>query len=176
MKMKIFLFILMLLVMPLSVNASNNIYSIDIDVNINQDGSANITEVWDVDGEDGTEWYKVMNDLGDMELSNFNVSMDGSRLTYKNWNVDESLYEKRGYYGINYTSSGLELCFGKYDYSRHTFTLSYTLSNFVFNTNDSQVIYFKFIDKLTDVVKTYHASGLAWLKYVDNELVLGSCT
>jgi len=27
----------------------------------------------------------------------------------------------------------------------------------------------KDIDKLTDVVKTYHASGLAWLKYVDNE-------
>lgn len=148
---KIFLFVLMLFVMPLSVSASNKIYSIDIDVNLNQDGSANITEVWDVDGSDGTEWYKVMNNLGNMELSNFTVSMDGNNLTYKNWNVDESLNQKRGYYGINYTSSGLELCFGKYDYSRHTFTLNYTLSNFVFNTDDSQVVYFNFIDRLSSV-------------------------
>lgn len=148
---KIYLFILLLLVMPLSVSASNKIYDIDIDVYLNKDGSANITEVWDVDGEDGTEWYKVMNNLSNMELSNFKVSMDGRSLEYKNWNVDESLSEKRGYYGINYTSDGLELCFGKYDYNRHTFTLSYTLSNFIFNTGNEQVLYFNFIDKLSNV-------------------------
>lgn len=148
---KILLFILMLLVMPLSVHASNKIHSIDIDVNLNQDGSANITEIWDVDGSDGTEWYKVINDLGNSYLSNFTVSMDGKPLSYKNWNVDESLSQKKGYYGINYTSNGLELCFGKYDYKRHRFTLNYTLSNFIFNTTDSQVIYFNFIDRLSNV-------------------------
>ena len=83
MKKKLLLFILMLLVTPISVNASNKIYNIDIDVNLEQDGSANITEVWDVDGDDGTEWYKVINNLGNMELSNFTVSMDGEQLTYK---------------------------------------------------------------------------------------------
>ena len=97
---KILLFILLLLVMPINVRA-NTIHSIDIDVYLNQDGSADITEVWDVDGTDGTEWYKVMNNLGNMELSNFTVSMDGRLLQYKNWNVDESLSEKRGYYGNN---------------------------------------------------------------------------
>ena len=148
---KIFLFIFMLLVMPMSVNASNKIYNIDIDIELNQDGSANIVEVWDVDGDDGTEWYKVMNNLGNMELSNFTVSMDGKSLQYKDWNVDESLDQKKGYYGINYTYKGLELCFGKYDYKRHTFTLKYTLSNFIFNTDDSQIIYFNFIDRLSDV-------------------------
>ena len=74
---KLFLFILMLLVMPLSVNASNKIHSIDIDIYLNQDGSANIKETWDVDGDDGTEWYKVMNNLGESKLSDFTVSMDG---------------------------------------------------------------------------------------------------
>ena len=150
MKKILFLF-LMLMLMPITVDATNRIYNIDIDVNIDQDGSANITEVWDVDGSDGTEWYKVMNNLGNSELSNFKVSMDGNNLTYKSWNIDESLSQKRGYYGINYTGSGLELCFGKYDYNRHKFTLSYTLSNFVFNTEDSQVLYFNFIDRLSSV-------------------------
>jgi len=146
-----FLLVLMLLGMPLSVDASNKIHSIDIDIYLNQDGSVNITETWDVDGDDGTEWYKVMNNLGESKLSNFKVSMDGRDLQYKNWNVNESLSEKSGYYGIEYTGDGLELCFGKYDYDRHTFVLNYDLSNFVFNTSDSQVIYFNLIDKLSDV-------------------------
>ena len=69
--------------------------------------------------------------------------MDGKELTYKRyWNVNDSMSEKAGYYGINYVSEGLELCFGKSDYSTHNFKLSYTLSNFVFNTDDSQVVYF----------------------------------
>lgn len=131
--------------MPLSVDAVNKVHSIDINVYLNEDGSADIIETWDVDGEDGTEWYKVMNNLGKMELSDFVVSMDGRQLTYKEWDINESLDEKRGYYGINYTDSGLELCFGKYDYNRHKFTLSYKLSNFIINTNDSQLITYTFI-------------------------------
>ena len=148
---KILIFIMCFLILPLSVDAANRIHSIDIDVNLDKDGTAYITEIWDVDGSDGTEWYKVINNLGNSELSNFKVSMDGKNLTYKDWDVDESLSQKKGYYGINYTSDGLELCFGKYDYKRHKFTLTYTLSNFIFNTEDSQIIYFNFIDKLSNV-------------------------
>ena len=48
-------------------------------------------EIWNVKGSDGTEWYKVLNNMGNMELSNFKVSMDGSSLKYKVWDVDESL-------------------------------------------------------------------------------------
>ena len=147
---KLLLFLVLTLMAPLSVSA-NTIYKMNIDVYLNQDGSADITEVWDVDGSDGTEWYKVMNNLGNMELSSFVVSMDGVDLDSKDWDVSESLSEKRGYYGINYTSDGMELCFGKYDYDRHIFTLNYTLSNFIINTNDSQIITYKFIDKLSSV-------------------------
>ena len=39
--------------MPLSVGAANKIYDIDIDVNLDKDGTAYITEIWDVDGNDG---------------------------------------------------------------------------------------------------------------------------
>ena len=131
--------------------SANTIYSIDMSIDIDKEGVANITEVWDVDGSDGTEWYKVMNGLGNSELSNFKVSMDDTPLNYKNWDVDESLNDKKGYYGINYTSSGQELCFGKYDYNRHKFTLNYTLSNYVINTDDSQVLYWKLIDRLSNV-------------------------
>ena len=150
--MKKILFLIITFLFSINLTyAKNNIYNIDIKVYLDENGNANITETWDVKGSDGTEWYKVINNLGNMELSNFKVSMDGNALKYKTWDVDESLNEKKGYYGINYTSDGLELCFGKYDYKKHTFTLTYKLSNFIFNTDDAQVIYYNFIDRLPDV-------------------------
>ena len=139
MKKKLLLFMLILFA-PIWVYA-DRIYNIDMDIYLEEDGTANITEVWDVQADSGTEWYKQLYNLGTEELSNFRVSMDGRDLQYKNWNVDESLSAKSGYYGINYVSEGLELCFGKGDMNRHKFTLNYTLSNFITNTSDSQVLY-----------------------------------
>lgn len=139
-KRKLYLIFLLIILFPVSVYA-DNIYKIDMNINITKNGNANITEIWDVKADSGTEWYKQLYNLGNQELSNFKVSMDGEELIYKDWNINESLQQKKGYYGINYVSEGLELCFGKGDMQRHIFTLNYTLSNFIFNTEDSQVLY-----------------------------------
>ena len=137
------------MMIPVCVKA-DHIYSIDMDIHIEKDGTANITEVWDVKADDGSEWYKTMYDLGESKLSNFVVYMDGNKLSYSdNWDVDASLYSKSGVYGINYVSDGMELCFGKSDMNRHKFTLKYTLSNYIFNTSDSQVLYWTLIPKIT---------------------------
>ena len=148
---KIIFLIFMCLFSVSTVLATNHIYDIDMEIYLDQNGDATILETWTVDGSDGTEWYKVYNNLGNSQITDFKVYMDGNPLTYKDWDVDESLSEKKGYYGINYTNDGLELCFGKYDYSRHEFTLSYKISNFIFNTDDAQVIYFNLIDRLSNV-------------------------
>ena len=147
MKKKIILFLLFMLV-PFSVKA-DTIYKVDMNININEDGSANVQEIWDVKASGGSEWYKSMLNMDGIELTDFKVSMDNQELTYKTWNPDESLSAKKGYYGINYVSNGLELCFGKYDFKRHTFTLTYKLSNFVFNTSDSQITYFTLMPSIT---------------------------
>lgn len=147
MKKKIILFLMFMLV-PFSVKA-DTIYKVDMNININEDGSANVQEIWDVKASGGSEWYKSMLNMDGIELTDFKVSMDNQELTYKTWNPDESLSAKKGYYGINYVSNGLELCFGKYDFKRHTFTLTYKLSNFVFNTSDSQITYFTLMPSIT---------------------------
>ena len=147
MKKKIILFLMFMLV-PFSVKA-DTIYKVDMNININEDGSADVQEIWDVKASDGSEWYKTMKQMNGIELTDFKVSMDGQELTYKTWNPSESLSAKKGYYGINYISDGLELCFGKYDFKRHTFTLTYKLSDFVFNTSDSQITYFTLMPSIT---------------------------
>lgn len=139
MKKKIIIFFIMMFIMPLSALA-DTIYSVNMDINILEDGTANVKEIWDVKASSGSEWYKTMYELNNSELTNYKVSMDGKELSYKDWDVDETLTEKSGYYGINYNSKGIELCFGKSDYQRHTFVVTYTLSNYVFNTSDSQVL------------------------------------
>ena len=139
MNKKILLFLMMMLFMPFSVLA-DTIYSVSMNVNILEDGTANIVEKWDVKADSGSEWYKTMYELNNSKLTNYKVFVDGEELEYKEWDVDESLSEKSGYYGINNTYKGIDLCFGKGDFKRHTYTISYTLSNYVFNTEDSQVL------------------------------------
>ena len=126
---------------PLGVKA-DTIYDVNMDINITKDGTAEVTEVWNVEADSGSEWYKQYKNLQNVEVKDFTVSMDGKALTEKSWDVNEGMSEKAGYYGINYIDDGIELCFGKSDYNRHKFTLKYKLTNFVFNTEDAQVSYF----------------------------------
>ena len=141
MKKKLFsILFLFVLVNPIKVFA-DHIYNIDMNIYLEKDGTAKITELWDVQADSGSEWYKQLYNLGNQEVSDFTVKMDNNDLTYKEWNINESLSQKKGYYGIHYVSEGIELCFGKGDMSRHKFLLSYTMSNFITNTSDSQVLY-----------------------------------
>ena len=141
MKKKIFFIMLLLLILSPVRALADHLYDIKMDINLLEDGSAKITEVWDVKADSGSEWYKQFYNLGNQELTDFQVAMDGEVLQYKSWNVKETIDQKSGYYGINYVSEGLELCFGKEDMRRHKFTLTYTLSNMIINTSDSQVLY-----------------------------------
>ena len=140
MKKKLIFILFIFVVFPISVFA-DDIYRIDMEIYLDESGNANITEKWNVKADSGSEWYKQLYNMGNQQISNFTVSMDGTELQYKDWDIDESLNEKKGYYGINYVSEGIELCFGKGDYKEHTFILNYTLSNFIINTSDSQVLY-----------------------------------
>ena len=140
---KIFLIVFFYVILTINVYA-NTIYSIDMDIYVDENANAEITEIWKVKGTNGTEWYKPLRDLGQSKLSDFKVLMDNEPLTFKNWNINESLSEKAGFYGINYTGTDTELCFGKSDFKEHTFTVKYKLSNYVFNTDDAQVLYWTF--------------------------------
>ena len=144
--------ILLMILFFLTINVkANTIYSIDVDVNIDKEATATIKETWHVKGSNGTEWYKPLRDLGTSELFDFKVSMDGTELKRKNWDISESLQEKSGFYGINYNNGDTELCFGKGDFKEHTFIVEYKLTNYVFNTDDSQVLYWTYFSIFQDV-------------------------
>ena len=156
-RIKYLFFSLLLLFSMVCFAKANTIYSIDITAVLDEYGNAKITEVWDMSVDKGTEVYKPMGSLGNSEISNFHVSENGKRYNYQtNWNTSGTLDTKRNKNGINYTSSGIELCWGMGSYGRHTYTLTYDVSDIIYNVDDAQVLYWKFVnDSMNPAPKTF---------------------
>lgn len=149
MKRYIFIIFFIFFIFSLKVSA-NSLYNIDMNVTLNKDGSARITEVWDMKNSKDTEVYKAMYNLGNMEISNLDVSLGNTKFNYvSNWDINGSFEDKKYKSGFNYTSDGTEICFGISEYGRKKYTFSYDVSNVIFNVEDAQVLYFKFIDYMS---------------------------
>ena len=70
----------------------SRIRDVDIRVELQQDGSAWITQVWDVDvNSTGTEWYIPISNLGRMTVSRLEVSENGRpyQSLGDRWDVDQ---------------------------------------------------------------------------------------
>jgi len=146
------LFLICLL--PLSLNqvhaADIDLYDIEIQTILNDDGSAHIQEIWDIDVYEGTEIYKVYDNMGASKISHFNV-YDETGYKYTNigeWDIDMDKDEKDGKCGIVTKDDGYELCFGIGEYGRRTYTFEYDISNFVQQYQDTQGFNYAFFSDM----------------------------
>ena len=146
--------------------AENAIASVNVRVNLRNDGSAAITEVWDVRGvSGGTEYYKALENMENMSLHSFTVEDEAGTLyqTLERWDTDRSREEKAGTCGILQTRDGYELCWGIGDYGDHTYTLRYTLGGLVKDYGDYAGFYHEFVGELSSapesVSVTINAEG-----------------
>ncbi len=151
---RLFLLIQLLIALPLAAGAQA-IYSIDVDVLISDNGDARITQVWDTEGVDGTEWYIPIGNLGQMKIKDLTVSDENGTVfeTLDYWDVDKSLSEKKGKCGIvDKGPAGVEVCWGKGSYGHHVHTVAYTATGLVSGFIDYDAFNFKFInDQLSSV-------------------------
>lgn len=130
----------------------DSIPSIYIDVNLRKDGSAFITETWEVHGiSSGTEYYKSLNNMSSMDVHSFMVVDESGNVfkTLDNWDINLSLEEKFGTCGILYTKNGYELCWGIGSYGNHIYTISYVLEGLVKSYEDYAGFYHQFISELS---------------------------
>ncbi len=132
-----------------AVADDNKVYSLDITYLLQKDGSAVVTEIWDIDVAEGTEWYLVRNNMRDIEVRDFMVHDEKwSRYIFeRDWDIDRELEEKAGRCGINETDDGLELCWGLGSYGRHCYTVVYTLTNAVQSLNDYDMFHFQTVNR-----------------------------
>lgn len=135
---------------------ANTIQSIDIDVLLQPDGSAKVTENRKFTANEGTEHYLPFENLGESEITDFYVTENGQRLQEQTpWNVNGTIEEKAGKYGVNRIGGGVELCFGIGQLGSREFTIYYRITNFVRMLEDgNQAIYWQFLHAGMD--KTEH--------------------
>lgn len=141
----IFLFTFALFSLRNKVEA-NSIQSISMDIFVDDNGDATVTEKWKCNVNQGTEVYHPYYNLGNSEIKDLTV-IDGNteyeQLEY--WKTSGTLESKANKSGINKLSDGVELCWGISEYGSHTYTAKYTITNFVSETSDAQMIYWTLI-------------------------------
>ena len=125
---------------------ASSIDKISMDIYVDTNGDAHITEVWDCRPTQGTEVYHPYYNLGNSVIKDLTVSEGNNTYTsLSSWNTSGSLSSKADKCGINRISNGVELCWGIGSYGKHTYTVTYTITNFVSKLSDAQMIYWTLI-------------------------------
>ena len=146
--MKKILIPLLLLFQAAFALSAQEIRNIDETVVINADGSARVTQVWDVTVVSGTEFYLPFDNLGPMRIENLSVSENGREFHSegRGWDTERTREQKRGRCGIVHKSNGVELCWGQGDYGDHVWTVSYTIHGLVMRMGEYNGLYFTFVN------------------------------
>lgn len=106
-----------------------SVRDVDIKVRLTDDGTARITERWDVTVSEGTEWYLVRDNLDDITIYGLEVSENGRNFIDEGeWKVSRTLEEKAAKCGIVTKGNGCEICWGIGNYGDHTFIVSYSMA------------------------------------------------
>ncbi len=128
----------------------SRIRDVDIRVELQQDGSAWFTQVWDIEvNSSGTEWYMPISNLGEMTVSQLEVSENGQpyQSLGNNWDVDQSRSWKTGKCGIVPKRNGVELCWGLGEVGRHVWTARFLVTGLVQAYDDADAFNFMFINR-----------------------------
>lgn len=143
----VFALILVIIKAPEVLASSSSIADITIDLKINSDGSATVQEVWEGDFNQGTEVYKQMNNMRGATISDLRVKDEsGTNFTPQSyWDVNLTREEKKYKSGIIQNGSNYELCFGIGDYGHHIYTMTYTITNFIIQYEDTQGFNYQFV-------------------------------
>ena len=146
--LKIFLiFIFCLLIFSISKNVeANSISRIAMDIYVDNNGNATVNETWTCTTNNGTEVYHPYYNLGKSEIENLRVKENGKTYqTLSSWNTSGTLSDKAYKCGIHKITNGVELCWGISSYGSHVYEVTYTISNFIAELQDSQMLYWTFI-------------------------------
>ena len=176
---RLLLTLLAVLTLLPSAIAQHSLDSLNMGVYFHRDGSAEVEEYrYMYIGNEGTECYIKMYNLGDMEVTDFQVSEDST--TYFNegaWDVERSRSQKAFRCGINDTFDGPELCWGVGSSGYHKYVIKYKLKGLVKSYSDYDGFNFCFYDaanppaKNAFIVFKLDRSDFTWVRPIFQDSV-----
>ena len=128
---------------------AHDVKDLDINVAVNKDGSAVVTQRWDMRvSSDNTEWYIPVENLGPMTIGSLSVTDNGVPMQSlgDKWDVDRSRSWKTGKCGIVRKRNGVELCWGLGEPGSHVWEVSYVLTGLVQAYDDADAFNFMFVN------------------------------
>lgn len=132
--------------------STHELEELDIHVFIEEDGSANITEKRVATLSEGTENYIVIGYLGESTITDFSVYEDGKMYDYvEDWDVNWTKEEKKFKNGMIEENKHDELVWGIGEYGKHEYELSYTITDFIKQLEDSQMLFWQFVNSDTNI-------------------------
>lgn len=141
--------VFMLVLNPVSA-IDTYINTMDITVTLDEKGDAHIKEVWNIFVYEGSEIYKVMDNMKNKRISNLEVTDGVNDYTFIDvWNIDASREEKTNKCGLIVDNDRYEICFGIGGYGNKTYTFEYDVSRFVEQYNGDQGFNFAFFSDLS---------------------------
>ena len=174
MKNKLKLLILLSMIF-LGINnvKAESISSITMNIYIDSNGDAHVMETWDANPTEKTEYYHAYHEIGNSKIENFVVADETSNYTLIDWNPKASFSDKAYKYGYNYTNNGVELCFGKSSYDKHTYVLYYTITSFVSQVDDADIVYWNLLDSISPAPSNVNITIFSDTPFSDNLDVWG---
>ena len=126
--------------------------NLSYDVTLNADGSANVTETWDISIEDTNTLFKTF-EIDSSKYSGIeNVSLveitNGTRKNFSQIYQEKYHVDKDCFYALRNSSGDFEIAWGVHEdnsYARRTFEMSYTIVDAVKNYFDCSEFYWQFI-------------------------------
>ena len=145
-KILIFIIVFIIFLGIKNVTLATYINSIEMDIAVYNNGNAEVTEIWECNSENETEWYKSYRNLGKSKITNFHVSdLYREYEVLDSWKSSASKSEKENKCGIHKIFGGLELCWGIGSLNYNKYRIKYNISNFVAELKDSQMMYWTLI-------------------------------
>src|SRR5699024_283450 len=118
----------------------------------------------------GTENFIVIGNLGNSSITNFIVTEDGETYQYiDNWDIDASRAEKTFKNGIVKKKNRYELICGIGYYGTHEYIVEYTITNFIKQLNDSQILFWRFVNDKTNIPPEEVTVEIETYKHLNSE-------
>lgn len=126
--------------------------NLDYNVTLNYDGSANVTETWDIEIEDTNTLFKTF-EIDKTKYSEItNVSLvettKGLNKSFSQIYTEKYHVDKDCFYALINSKGQFEIAWGVHeddDYARRTFKINYTIIDAVKNYTDCSEFYWQFI-------------------------------
>ena len=164
--------VLAVLILPCLAAPAQEIRSIRTLCEVYADGSADVSQIWNVNVVSGTEWYIPVGNLGKMTVEDLRVYENGKEFISegRSWDTHRSLDEKAGRCGIlEKGSDGVELCWGQGSYGDHEWLVTYHLTGLVQSLKDSDAFNYMFVNpglvatpQYVNLIISNKTGGPAW--------------